>query len=699
MKTSYRSLLWPRSLLSDSISRLVERRHPSGLSLTPTPLEDDELERWLDSICQHHDLEAQELLVRAAEVEPTLRSLSPLIVKVDLVDEDQNEDFFLVLKGGGKTLEVCTPTGQRSVPLEAMSALILEPLQQPHQDGTDALLNQLRLPKNRSRKAKKVLLASQLDRSRRTQVFHIRPRPSAPARDAWQGRRSWLTLPLLYMLGSAMFVASWWLLGRAAVRGYSDAGWLWGWTLMVLWLGPLRGVQSWLEGRIAVHLGAWLKARLLHGALFLDPDQLRKEGYGALMGRVFEAETVERLGFGASSMALLAGFDLIFAGWVLAYGAGAWLSVLGYLLSLALLWAGLKKFLHLLSEWVDDRFTLTQLTIEHMLGHATRLVQEPLDEWHRLEEPATSSYAMRSEKLDAVGSFLTAFLPRFWVLIGVLSLVRGVWVQSNLESLAIAVGGTLLAYSGFSRIGLACQDIGKAWFAWRSIARLYRASKSEPKVPDLRGTHAPVVQPMVPLVELQGVSYTYPLRERTVLESVDLRIADGERLLIGGPSGGGKSTLVQLLSGTRVPTKGIAFAGALDRQTRGLVGWRRWVVSAPQFHNNHVFLGTFAYNLLMGRRWPASPIDLRLAEEILEELDLQGLVEKMPNGLQQPVGETGWQLSHGERSRLYVARALLQETPVVVLDESLAALDAETLNRVLDCIMRRGRSLVLVAHL
>ena len=62
------------------------------------------------------------------------------------------------------------------------------------------------------------------------------------------------------------------------------------------------------------------------------------------------------------------------------------------------------------------------------------------------------------------------------------------------------------------------------------------------------------------------------------------------------------------------------------------------------------------------------------------------------------IGETGWQLSHGERSRLYIARALLQGAEVVVLDESFAALDPETLERALRCVLRRARTLVVIAH-
>jgi ATP-binding cassette subfamily B protein len=70
----------------------------------------------------------------------------------------------------------------------------------------------------------------------------------------------------------------------------------------------------------------------------------------------------------------------------------------------------------------------------------------------------------------------------------------------------------------------------------------------------------------------------------------------------------------------------------------------------------------------------------------------------MPSGMLQMVGETGWQLSHGERSRLYIARALLQNADLVVLDESFAALDPENLQLVLQCVLKRAPTLLVIAH-
>ena len=107
---------------------------------------------------------------------------------------------------------------------------------------------------------------------------------------------------------------------------------------------------------------------------------------------------------------------------------------------------------------------------------------------------------------------------------------------------------------------------------------------------------------------------------------------------------------------------------------------------------------TFAFNLLMGRRWPPHEEDMHEASAICRELGLEPLLNKMPAGMLQMVGETGWQLSHGERSRVYIARALLQGAEVVIFDESFAALDPENLRLALDCVLRRARTLLVVAH-
>jgi ATP-binding cassette subfamily B protein len=199
-------------------------------------------------------------------------------------------------------------------------------------------------------------------------------------------------------------------------------------------------------------------------------------------------------------------------------------------------------------------------------------------------------------------------------------------------------------------------------------------------------------------MEAHDLAFSYVAHSAPVLAGVTLQLHSGDRLLVEGPSGGGKSTLASLLTGLRRPGSGLLLLDGLDRQTLGPQGWRQRVVAAPQFHENHVFTGTLAFNLLMGRRWPPQPNDLEDAEALCHALGLGEVLGQMPAGLLQMVGETGWQLSHGEKSRLYIARALLQGADLIVLDESFAALDPLNLHLTLHCVLNRAPTLLVIAH-
>jgi len=172
----------------------------------------------------------------------------------------------------------------------------------------------------------------------------------------------------------------------------------------------------------------------------------------------------------------------------------------------------------------------------------------------------------------------------------------------------------------------------------------------------------------------------------------------GGFIAVAGESGSGKSTLAALLCGLRPPDSGLLLLHGLDKAAWGVQTWRRTVAAAPQFHENYIFSAPFAFNLLMGRRWPPNNEDLQEAEQVCQGLGLGDLLERMPAGLMQMVGETGWRLSHGERSRVFLARALLQEAHVIVLDESFGALDPETLGQCLTYVMQRAPTLVVIAH-
>lgn len=259
------------------------------------------------------------------------------------------------------------------------------------------------------------------------------------------------------------------------------------------------------------------------------------------------------------------------------------------------------------------------------------------------------------------------------------------------------MAGALLGSRAWSGLIPAITGLMGSALAWEQVRELFRAAArrapaAAPGVERLPTSEGAAV------VHASQVSYRHPGQPRPVFQGVDLRVDRGDRVLLLGPSGAGKSTLASLLTGLRTPTSGLVRLSGIDHRTLGAAAWRRRVASAPQFHENHVLTGTLAFNVLMGRGWPATDAVVREAEELLRALELGPLLDRMPSGMLQVVGETGWQLSHGERSRVFLARALLQGADLIVLDETFGALDPATLRRAMGVTLDRARALVVIAH-
>ncbi|MCY1010926.1 ABC transporter ATP-binding protein [Nannocystis pusilla] len=533
-------------------------------------------------------------------------------------------------------------------------------------------------------------------------AFVLRPSPAAPLLRLLRAEglvRRTAALAGLHAAELLLMIAAWALIGDLVFAGRTDAGWSQAWLLLLLSIVPCRMGQAAIAGDILQRAGALLKRRLLVGALALPGDLTRREGAGLLLGRVLETAAVESLGLRGGLVSLVAALEFAAAVPILALGPAP-------ALHLALLagWAALSVVLvrrtgRHLAAWTDTRGELTHHLVEAMVGHRTRLAQEAPERWHDDDDARLVRVLAREAQLNRSESLLVALLPRGWLVLGLAALLPAfVGGTAPTATVAAAIGGVLLAQRGLSTFVVGATALLGCGVAVRQALPMLRAAEAADD-----GAHGlmlsfPPVPEGQPIVVARGLGFRYPGRERPVLRDVDLAIAAGDRLLLEGGSGGGKSTLGALVAGLREPTSGLVLLAGLDRPTLGLVGWRRRIAAAPQFHENHVVTAPLAFNLLMGRGWPPTQAQLAEADAVCRELGLGDLLERMPSGLQQMVGETGWQLSHGERSRLFIARALLQGVDLVVLDESFAALDPATLQQALRCVLNRARAVLVIAH-
>ncbi len=192
-------------------------------------------------------------------------------------------------------------------------------------------------------------------------------------------------------------------------------------------------------------------------------------------------------------------------------------------------------------------------------------------------------------------------------------------------------------------------------------------------------------------IEVQGLRFAY--RDEPVLDGLDLRIAPGEKVAIVGASGGGKSTLVQLLLGLYAPQAGTIRFGGATLEEIGLERVREQVAVVLQ--HPALFNDTVRANLSMGRG-----SDDGACWRALEIAQLADTVRALPQGLDSVVGRSGVRLSGGQRQRLAIARMVMAEPKVVILDEATSALDAATEYALHQALGRflQGRTTLIIAH-
>lgn len=726
MKEDLSSLFWSLAQLGGGLEALARKSklEPSALPVPHPPgalaaLDSESarfgtpnhgaLNQWIESVATWLDVEAEPSTMPYEGLEHLLHNAGPAVLQVP----GKGALRFLLLlprtlfpRGRGRIVVLAPDLRTVALPIDAARALLCGALEETVAPEVDRLLNEAGIPESRRPAARAAILLERLRAKDVGGCWLLRPSPGA---GFWsQARRLHMprqlgALVVVFAAEYFLLILSWWVIGRAALSGHLDYGWLFAWALILLTIVPCRYWGTWLQGVLAVNGGAIFKQRLLVGALRLKPEEIRHKGVGQFLGEVMESEAVELLALAVGFQALTAAIELIAAEFVLSQGVGRGLELI-----LLPLWLGLTllmgaRYFRQRQSWTEARLSMTNDLTERMVGHRTRLAQEARQDWHGDEDENLTRYLELSERMDRGAALLTAFAPRGWLLVGMLGLTS-VFVsgQGLNTSLAIALGGILLGYRALKRLSQGLISLADAVIAWQKVAPLFEAAARR----QLQGSPAIALTPSSQdsenrdqsVMEAHDLVFRYQDRGEPVLKGCSLKIRRGDRILLEGPSGGGKSTLGSLLVGLRVPQSGLLLLNGLDRQTLGDEGWRQRVVSAPQFHENHVLAETFAFNLLMGRRWPPYEEDMREASAICSELGLDPLLSKMPAGMLQMVGETGWQLSHGERSRVYIARALLQGAEVVIFDESFAALDPENVRLALDCVLRRARTLLVVAH-
>jgi ATP-binding cassette, subfamily B, bacterial PglK len=196
-------------------------------------------------------------------------------------------------------------------------------------------------------------------------------------------------------------------------------------------------------------------------------------------------------------------------------------------------------------------------------------------------------------------------------------------------------------------------------------------------------------------IELEGLSHTYAGSATRSLDKVSLQIPRGSAVGFVGPSGAGKTTLVDVILGLLTPTEGRILVDGVDLHENARA-WQRQVGYVPQT----IYLAddSIRRNVAFGLR--DEEIDDVRVRRAIEAAQLTDLIEKLPDGLSTLVGERGVRLSGGQRQRIGIARALYHDPSVLVLDEATSSVDTETERSIVDALehLRGDRTILVIAH-
>lgn len=332
------------------------------------------------------------------------------------------------------------------------------------------------------------------------------------------------------------------------------------------------------------------------------------------------------------------------------------------------------------SALVDGLQGLGELTVYGRTDHQAERVR-------RLSDAliADQMRLVRLGGLSQAGLTLGANLALWFTLLLAIPLVRGGALSGpNLAMLALLA---LACFEAVAPVPMAFQLLGET----RAAARRLFAIVDQP--PAVNEPQAPSPEPRNFGLSLEGIDFGYR-PERPVLTDLNLSVAPGERVAVVGASGTGKTTLLQLILGFWRPERGRIRLGGHDLDTFRAEDLRRYMAVVAQ--STHLFNTSIRDNLLLADP-KAGDAELQTA---CLAAQIHDWIRAQPDGYDTLVGETGARLSGGQARRIAIARALLKDAPVVLLDEPTEGLDPVTEREVLAALdtLMTGRTVLLITH-
>lgn len=530
-------------------------------------------------------------------------------------------------------------------------------------------------------------------------MFHVKPIDPRLLRHARATRFFLVAVVVLGLAGAALVIAQAMLVAEVVVGGFEDGLTGSGLRTPLILLAAValgRALVAWLTELAAYRAGAAVKSelrgRLLDRAAALGPDWLSGQRTGSLV--TLATRGIDALDDYFARYLPQLGLAVVVPVAVLARVVTEdWVSAAIIVVTLPLI----PLFMILIGWATQSRMDRQWRLLSRLSGHFLDVVAglPTLKVFGRAKAQAESIRTITSQyRLATMRTLRIAFLSSFALeLLATLS-VALVAVTIGMR----LVHGELDLYTGLVVLILAPE----AYLPLRQVGAQYHAAaeglaaaeeifavlETEPRA---GGTQE---VPKSLRLELEGVTVRHAGRTEPSLAAASLVVDEGETVALVGPSGVGKSTLLNVVLGFAEPDEGRVRVGGTDLAALSPERWRERIAWVPQ--RPHLFAGTIAENVRLAR----PDADDSAVTAALRDAGAYDFVTDLPDGVGTRLGEDGAGLSAGQRQRLALARAFLADRPVLLLDEPTASLDGETEAGIVEAVRRlaAGRTVLLVVH-
>jgi ATP-binding cassette, subfamily B, bacterial MsbA len=371
------------------------------------------------------------------------------------------------------------------------------------------------------------------------------------------------------------------------------------------------------------------------------------------------------------------------------------LSILTFLPVIILAAALFGRRLRLLSTEYHDQLASANALAEESIS-SVRVVK-----WFNAEDRLAADY-----DAEVVASYAVArrrarmralFVPLV-TFVGFATLSLVLWIGGRLVAGGSLTPGELISFMLYTltiagALGSFTGLYGEIQEALGSSRRIFELLGADPELPETT-IDASLLPTPRGSVRFSGVEFAYEGREATVLHDIDLDVEPGEVVALVGPSGAGKSTIVQLVPRFYDVDLGSVEVDGLDVRSYPVDVLRSRMAAVPQ--EVQLFSGTIAENLRIADPG-ASDVELVTAAKAA---NAHRFIVEFPDGYESIVGERGVKLSGGQRQRIAIARAVLADPRILILDEATSSLDAESEALVQEALERlmEGRTTIVIAH-